>query len=202
MSSRQRRFMPKALAFASLALIAATAHIAFETPSKPPIVATVDLEQLFNGLSEQDTEAKRLDTIASQFEKKIDELRGEVENLQAELENFEEGGEAWIMTSRKAETAISEYKAYEQFARLKIEAERSKSMRNIYTKIKQVVAEFSAAQSPPLDMVLIDDSIPDFEPSDTAGTQRQISARRMLYVNNSYDITEEVLARMNSTTGG
>ena len=202
MRSNQRRFMTATLAFASLALIAATARMAFETPSTPPIVATVDLEKLFNGLTEQDVEAKRLDTIATEFDQNIEALRAEVENLQAELENFEEGGEAWLMTSRKAEAAISEYRAYEQFARLKIEAERSKSMRTIYIKIKDVVAEFSAAQSPPIDMVLIDDSIPEFEPSDTAGTQQQISARRMLYANNAYDITDEVLARMNAATGG
>lgn len=202
MTSRKRRLMPSVLVLVSLALIAATAHIAFEVPSSPPIVATVDLERLFNGLTQQEAEAKRLDAIAGEFDQKINELRAEVENLQAELENFEEGGEAWIMTSRKAEAAVSEYKAYDQYARLKIEAERSKSMRNLYTKIKDEVASFAIEQSPQIDMVLIDDSIPEFEPSDTAGTQQQISARRLLYVKNSFDITDEVLARMNMASGG
>ena len=202
MTPRQRRLMPSVLAFASLALIAATAHIAFEIPTRPPIVATVDLEQLFNGLAEQEAEGNRLDTIAKEYDQHIEELRSEVENFQAELENFEEGGEAWLMTSRKAEEAISEFKAYEQFSRLKIEAERSKSMREIYAKIKEEIAVFSAEQAPPIDMVLIDDSIPEFEPSDTAGTQRQISARRLLYANSSFNITEQVLARMNAASGG
>lgn len=202
MTSRKRRLMPSVLALVSLALVAATAHIAFEVPSRPPIVATVDLERLFNGLTQQEAEAKRLDAIAGEFDQHINELRGEVENLQAELENFEEGGEAWIMTSRKAEAAVSEYKAYDQYARLKIEAERSKSMRNLYSKIKEEVASFAAEQSPQIDMILIDDSIPEFEPSDTAGTQQQISARRLLYVKNSFDITDEVLARMNVASGG
>ena len=199
---QQRRVMPIVLAIASLALIAGTARFALQVPSAPPIVATVDLERLFNGRADQTSEAERLNTIAETFDAKVAALRDDVENLQAELENFEEGGEAWIGTSQRVANAISEYRAYEQYARLKMEAERSKSMRASYDRIKDAVASFATSQSPPIDVVLIDDSIPDFEPSDIAGTERQISARRVLYVNNSYDITDAILASMNGAAGG
>ena len=200
-SSRPRHLLviPAAIAFA---MIAGATAIAFKAPSRAPIVATVDLEKIFNGLAAQDQEAARIAKVAENFEAEIENLRAEVENLQAELENFEEGGDGWITTSRKVETAVSEYLAYEQYARVKIEAERSKSMRSLYAGIKEAVAAFSAEQSPPIDMVLIDDSIPEFEPADMAGTQKQISARRMLYVNNGFDITEAILAKMNASTGG
>jgi Skp family chaperone for outer membrane proteins len=194
--------MPILLAIASLALVAASAHIALNIPTAPPIVATVDLERLFNSLPEQTSESERLDAIAGEFDEQVAALRDDVENLQAELENFQEGGDTWVATSRKVAGAISEYRAVEKYARLKMEAERSKSMRSIYDRIRESVAAFAASQSPPIDIVLIDDSIPEFEPSDTAGTQRQISARRVLYVNNAFDITDALLASMNGTAGG
>lgn len=198
----QRRVMPTLLAIASLALVAASAHIALNIPTVPPIVATVDLERLFNSLPDQTSESERLDAIAVEFDEQVAALRDDVENLQAELENFQEGGDAWVATSRKVAGAISEYRAVEKYARLKMEAERSKSMRSIYDHIRESVATFAASQSPPIDIILIDDSIPEFEPSDTAGTQRQISARRVLYVNNAFDITDALLASMNGTAGG
>lgn len=199
---KQRRVMHILLAITSLALVAATARLSLNVPTAPPIVATVDLEKLFNSRSDQAGEAQRLSGIAEDFDTQVADLRDVVENLQAELENFEEGGAAWIAASQKVANAVSEYRAFEQYARLKMEAERSKSMQGSYERIKQIVASFAAAQSPPIDIVLIDDSIPDFEASDLAGTERQISARRMLYANESYDITDAILATMNGAAGG
>lgn len=202
MSIRRRNLFLAIPAAVAVAVIAGATSIAMNVPSRPPIVATVDLEQLFNGLDNQEAETARMEKIAKEFETKIEDLRAEVEDLQAELENFEEGGDAWIATSRQVQNAISEYRAYEQYARIKVEAERAKSMRNLYARIKTAVKDFSSEQTPPIDMVIIDDSIPNFEPADMAGTQRQISARRVLYANSTFDITEALLARMNTSSGG
>ena len=202
MSIRRRNLFLAIPAAVAVAVIAGATSIAMNVPSRPPIVATVDLEQLFNGLDNQDAETARMEKIAKEFENKIEDLRAEVEDLQAELENFEEGGDAWIATSRQVQNAISEYRAYEQYARIKVEAERAKSMRNLYARIKTAAKDFASEQTPPIDMVIIDDSIPNFEPADMAGTQRQISARRVLYANSTFDITEALLTRMNTSSGG
>ena len=202
MSIRRRNLFLAIPAAVAVAVIAGATSIAMNVPSRPPIVATVDLEQLFNGLDNQDAETARMENIAKEFENKIEDLRAEVEDLQAELENFEEGGDAWIATSRQVQNAISEYRAYEQYARIKVEAERAKSMRNLYARIKTAAKDFASEQTPPIDMVIIDDSIPNFEPADMAGTQRQISARRVLYANSTFDITEALLTRMNTSSGG
>ena len=133
MSIRRRNIFLAIPAAVAVALIAGATSIALSVPSRPPIVATVDLEQLFNGLENQDAETARIDKIAKEFETQIEDLRAEIEDLQAELENFEEGGDAWIATSRQVQNAASEYRAYEQYSRIKIEAERAKSMRNLLT---------------------------------------------------------------------
>ncbi len=194
----RKRLAPTLLALAALGLMAAGAGIAMNLPTKPPLVATVDLERLFNGLDVQKTEDTRLQAVAKVHEDKIESLRAEVENFQSELENFEPSSEAWLSTNQKAENAVSSFLAYEQFARLKVEAELAKSTRTIYTNIRTTISKFCAAQNPPIDMVIVDDSIPAFEPADSAGTRQQISARRILYANSAYDITDAVLNRMNT----
>ncbi|MAD18619.1 MAG: hypothetical protein CMJ52_00125 [Planctomycetaceae bacterium] len=186
---------------AAIALLAGAARIMLAVPNSPPIVATVDLERLFNNLGIQQTEGQRVDAVAVRYDQQLDELRGRIENLQAELENFEQGGEAWLQTSRDAEAAISEYQAIEQFARLKVEAERAKSMRTVYERIRTEVEAFSKAQDPPIDMVIIDDTVPQLEPSTAEAMQKQISARRMIYSSDAFDITDLLLDRMNAASG-
>ena len=63
------------------------------------------------------------------------------------------------------------------------------------------IKEFAASQTPAIDYVLIDDTIPELEPSTADAMQKQISARRMIYATESFDITDIILARMNGKAG-
>ena len=70
-------------------VLAGGSRLMFAPPTAPPLVATIDLERLFNGLDAQKTEGARVDAVAVKYDKQLDLLRGQIENLQAELENFE-----------------------------------------------------------------------------------------------------------------
>lgn len=187
---------------AAVTVLAGAARLVLAgVPNRPPIVATIDIERLFGGLDVLKTEEARVDEVAAGFEQQLGDIRSQIEELQAELENFEEGGEAWLGISTRVETSISEYRAIEQFAQLKVEAERSKAMRNVYESMKSEIAAFAESQDPPIDYVLIDDTIPELEPSTADAMQKQISARRMIYSTTSFDITDIMLTRMNGKSG-
>ena len=66
---------------------------------------------------------------------------------------------------------------------------------------KSEIAALAASQTPAIDYVLIDDTIPELEPSTAEAMQKQISARRMIYATNSFDITDLMLDRMNGKAG-
>lgn len=170
-------------------------------PNRPPIVASVDVERLFNNLDFRAGEVARIEQLAADYDGQLADIRAQIEDYQAELENFEQGGEAWMELSQKAEVAISEYQAIEQFARLKIEAERAKTIKTVYELIKEEIAAFSQEQSPKIDYVFVDDTISDFGPSGAEEMQRQIASRRLLYTADAFDITDAMLARMNGTGG-
>jgi Skp family chaperone for outer membrane proteins len=189
------------IGIASLAMLAGAARTILDLPTRPPIVATVDLERLFNNLDVRQAGEDRVSEIGSRFDTQLEELRGRIESLQADLENFEQGGEDWLRINDTVQSTISEYRAIEQYAQLKIEAERSKAMKGVYETIKNEIASFAAAQTPPIDFVLIDDTIPELEPSTADAMLKQISARRMVYATSQFDITDAVLARMNGRGG-
>jgi Skp family chaperone for outer membrane proteins len=189
------------IGIASLAILAGAARTILDLPTRPPIVATVDLERLFNNLDLRQAGEDRVAALGGQFDKQLEELRGRIESLQADLENFERGGEDWLRINDTVQSTISEYRAIEQYAQLKIEAERSKAMKGVYETIKTEITSFAAAQTPPIDFVLIDDTVPELEPSTADAMLKQISARRMIYATSQFDITDAVLARMNGRGG-
>jgi Skp family chaperone for outer membrane proteins len=186
---------------ASLAMLAGAARTFLELPTRPPIVATIDLERLFNNLDLRQAGEDRVAEIGARFDKDLEKLRGDIESLQADLENFEQGGDDWLRINDNVQSAISEYRAIEQYAKLKIEAERSKAMKSVYETIKSEIEDFAEAQTPPIDFVLIDDTVPELEPSTADAMLKQISARRMIYATSQFDITDAVLARMNGRGG-
>ncbi|MFM1833108.1 MAG: hypothetical protein RLZZ461_1424 [Planctomycetota bacterium] len=189
------------IGIASLAMLAGAARTIIGLPTRPPIVATVDLERLFNNLDLRQSGEDRVAALGGQFDKQLEELRGRIESLQADLENFEQGGEDWLRINDTVQSTISEYRAVEQYAQLKIEAERSKAMKSVYEAIKSEITSFAAAQTPPIDFVLIDDTVPELEPSTADAMLKQISARRMVYATKQFDITDAVLTRMNGRGG-
>jgi Skp family chaperone for outer membrane proteins len=189
------------IGIASLAMLAGAARTILGLPTRPPIVATVDLERLFNNLDLRQSGEDRVAALGGQFDKQLEELRGRIESLQADLENFEQGGEDWLRINDTVQSTISEYRAVEQYAQLKIEAERSKAMKSVYEAIKSEITSFAAAQTPPIDFVLIDDTVPELEPSTADAMLKQISARRMVYATKQFDITDAVLTRMNGRGG-
>ncbi len=203
MTSRSRRTLAlAATGVASIIMLAGAARAIFAgIPTRAPIVATLDLQRTFNSVDLLKSEESRVEKIGAGFDAQLDELRGSIESLQADLENFEQGGEDWMRMNREVESTVSEYRAIEQYARLKIEAERAKTMRTVYETIKAEAASFAKAQDPPIDYILMDDTIPSLEPSSAEAMQKQISGRRMIYSTTEFDITDALIARINGSGG-
>ena len=197
-----RTLRPVLFCLAAVVVLAgATRLVISGLPTRPPIVATIDIERLFDNLELLKEQEKAVEKVGASFDDQLENLRGQVEELQAELENFEPGGEPWLQINQNVEETISDFRAIEQFSKLKFEAERSKAMRTVYEAIKSEMAEFCSSQDPPIDYVLVDDTIPELEPSTAEMMQKQISARRMIYANRAFDITDIILARMNGKAG-
>jgi Skp family chaperone for outer membrane proteins len=164
-------------------------------PTRPAVVAAVDLEKVFNSTNLHANSEARLKTLSDQFDAKLKELEAAMKDLQSELDVFQPGSPQALDLESRVQAAIGEYKAYDQYARLKIESEKAKTMRSTYEEIKKAAAELAQANS--VDMVFIDDSIPDIDPSNSQQTIRQISARRLLYSNNDFDMSDELVTFLN-----
>ncbi|MFZ9691844.1 MAG: OmpH family outer membrane protein [Phycisphaerales bacterium] len=165
-------------------------------PQRPAVVASVDLERVFNSIDLQAKTEARLQTVAADLDAQRKVLRDGIEELNAELETFQPGSAAQLEVATRIEEAISEFRAFEGFARAKAEAEQAKAMRQIYMKIRQAAADLAKERG--WDYVMVDDSIPTIEPTDSQRMLQQISSRRFLFANPSFDITDDLIAKLNA----
>jgi Skp family chaperone for outer membrane proteins len=165
-------------------------------PQRPAVVASVDLERVFNSIDLQAKTETRLKAVAADLDAQRTVLRDGIEELNAELESFQPGSAAQLEVATRIEEAISEFRAFEGFARAKAEAEQAKAMRQIYMTIRQAAADLAKERG--WDYVMVDDSIPTIEPTDSQRMLQQISSRRFLYANPSFDITDDLIAKLNA----
>ena len=87
------------------------------------------------------------------------------------------------------------YRAFFEGGRRSLDARKALTLRRIYADIKGAVMEYSEEHG--VDIVFVDDSISRIPVTTEEETQRQISARRMLYASREIDITDAIIDRMN-----
>ncbi|MFM1890745.1 MAG: hypothetical protein RLZZ565_1502 [Planctomycetota bacterium] len=182
----------------ALAMLVAGSLLALAAfaPQRPAVVASVDLERVFNSIDLQAKTEARLKAVAADLDAQRKTLRDGIEELNAELESFQPGSAAQLEVATRIEEAIAEFRAFEGFARAKAEAEQAKSMRQIYMTIREAAMDLAKERG--WDYVMVDDSIPTIEPTDSQRMLQQISSRRFLYANPSFDVTDDLIAKLNA----
>jgi Skp family chaperone for outer membrane proteins len=162
---------------------------------KPAVLATVDLEKIFNHLDEREHADTELAQLANELQKNIDGIVRRINALEEELEVYERGSDKYQETLEKLSLLSLEYQADVEWSRQMIEFQRAVILRRIYTSIRAFMDDEAKARG--IDIVFVDDTVVELPPGDEQETTRQISARRMLYTNPAIDITDNVIRRMN-----
>lgn len=163
---------------------------------RPAVVATVDLERLFENLNERAAEDARLQAMATNIEQEAEKRRNKIRGLDEELKIHPAGSEKAQQIQDELAMESIQYQAWIEFQRQSLEREKGLVMMKIYRSIKRSVQEMSEANG--YDIVLLNDSLKDLQRGPEQGVVQQISARRMLYTNPTLDITNALLARMNN----
>ena len=176
------------------------AGYAMNAPMKPAVVAVVDLEKVFNNLDSRQTEETKIIAMRDEMIEKADGMRDELELISAELESLEAGSATMIEMNDQAISISGKLRAFETYGKLLIEREQASALRTTYDLIRIEAGKLSESMG--IDLVLLNDSIPVVDLTDAAGTLQQISARRILWANNTLDITENLLAQMNNAGAG
>lgn len=190
------RISATALLLAAVGGVMLLAGAALFTIGRPAVVATVDLERVYEALDEQAAADASVEALAATMNRDAELRRESIERLRGELEAFKPGSTAHKETMNRIELELLNYNVHVDFDRQRIEARRSEFIRAIYGRVKVSLAAMAEEQK--IDIVFLNDSIPPIEATDAQRTMQQISARRMLFSAPSLDISDALIQRMNA----
>lgn len=162
---------------------------------QPAVVATVDLERVFNNLEELGAADNELTKMATELQEEINTRAAALERLNEEVEVYTPGTDQHQQAMAAVALQSHELRAFMEWGHRRLEVKKAASLRRIYNSIKAGVERESRENG--YDIVFVNDSLQPILPADEEETQRQITARRMLYANPQLDITSDVIARMN-----
>jgi Skp family chaperone for outer membrane proteins len=189
------RFLASPLAAALVVAAALLGGAAVLSP-RPSTVGTVNLEKVFNTINLQAIREADLKAMVTRMKAREVELEKAVKDLESELDSFQPGSKSAIEAQNKVQAAVGEFRAYGQYSRLKLEAEEARFMRETYLAIREAAGRYARQNG--IDVVLLDDSIPEFQTGTADRTVQQISNRRVLFANPELDLSDALIAFMNA----
>jgi Skp family chaperone for outer membrane proteins len=175
------------------ALVLAAAAI---FPARPAVVATVDIEKVFEVIVETKANEAKARSMADALTADRDRMSRELQDLQSELESFKSGSPPWNEAFRKIEEAVASMRAQEQYGKMKLESESAGMMRELYGRVK--TASEALAKEMKIDYVLVNDALAPIEPANMQATKQQMALRRFLYASSEFDLTPALVAKLDA----
>ncbi len=151
--------------------------------SRPPNMAAVRMESLFDGLSERAAAKAEIKGMEEKLKDIIDDARREPLTDEIALKKL--NLRFWL------DQVLAE-----------LEVEKALRLRLLYINIKKAIKDLAEAEE--YDIIVLDDSIeePTFERDSRipaqAQVQQQIITSKILYLGSSFDITDDLIMRMNN----
>lgn len=173
-----------------------TATPAPEQAPGPMLIAAFDLEKTFNSLEEKKAADADLQRIADGMKKQTDADGKVLKTMETELEDLQAGTPKHKELMENLVLKTHEYQAQIEFFKAKIDVERARMMKQVYMNIRKAAEQLAKERG--YAIVFVDDSIAPIPPGTEEEINRQISARRMVYVNPQVSVTEELISRMNN----
>lgn len=185
-----------AVALAAVLILAFQALGSRAAAPTPVTAATVDLERVFEALTELASEQTHLQELGANMDTENNARQAELTRMDEELATLQVGTERYDQLESQYIQKSIEYQAWIEFMRRQIDREKALVLEKVYNSVKQAVRDMAVQHG--YDIVYLNDSLKPLQRGSEASIQQQISARRMLFTGPSLDITDDLIQRMNN----
>ena len=159
-------------------------------------IATVTLDGMFVGLTEGIEANQELKILAAKLEAESEASREEIVNDSEDLELLAPGSPAHQKLQEELTWKTHKRRALIDYGAEKLDVSKSKVLKTVYVHIKEAVAELADEHG--YDIVLVDDSVFEFETNSESEMLYEIAMLRVLYSRDVVDITDELVEYMNA----
>lgn len=188
---------------------------AYLRAGQPTVIVTLNLAKVMENLDQRADSSARLNALRDSMTKEQESRSADVKKLTDEADKTKTELEAAAdpKVKKSLETKLQEqqeaaamatldFQAWFAFTSEKADIEAALAMQDLYRSVKTAASQMAAANG--YDLVLVDDSQgeigtnPEARVSRVDQVRQQIAGRRMLHVNPTIDITEDLIQRMNN----
>ncbi len=169
--------------------------------SRPPNMAAVRMESLFDGLNERAAAKAEIEALEADIRAQAASREAQIKGMEEELKDIIDDARRGPLTDDIALKKLK-LKFWVEQALAELEVEKALRLRLLYINIKKAIKDLAEAEE--YDIIVLDDSIeePTFErdsriPAQTQ-VQQQIINSKILYLESSFDITDDLIMRMNN----
>jgi Skp family chaperone for outer membrane proteins len=190
----RRSFVTLALAAVALVLPAR-----FAAAQDNPKIATVNVGKVFNEMQETKDYKQKMESDRQAVENEANRRKAEVEEIRKARSLFNEGTEDYNKKNRELIQKTLEFQTWNQLYNLELARTQKLQLRSLFEKIEQATKEVAEARK--LDLVLVDqkaDLPVDLEQIDIKALLNIFGQRNVMYNNGKFDITAEVLAKVDA----
>jgi Skp family chaperone for outer membrane proteins len=164
--------------------------------SIPANIAVVDVEKVFNSLTERNELQRQLQDYAGQLQADLKKAEDDAKAAATTAQALGDGPEKRTAVAKAAELQIS-LRAKREVSEAMLDQRTSELFRNLFAKIQGATKKL--AESRGVTMVIAsDESVKVAEQANTAETQRIISMRRILFASKGHDLTDDLIAQLNN----
>ncbi|MCZ6493889.1 MAG: OmpH family outer membrane protein [Planctomycetota bacterium] len=164
-------------------------------PSRPAIIASVDLEKVFNDIGLRAEAEIELDQLKQRFQEEADALRKEATRLEQDLDLLVRGTPQYQKAEKEYKQVALDFRALVEFNKAKLGARRAEARKDIFDQIVRAAGSFAGAHG--IDYILADDSRVNLQEGSELQIVQQISLRRVVYADPAFDITDELIGWIN-----
>jgi len=164
-------------------------------PSRPAIIASVDLEKVFNDIGLRAEAEIVLDQLKQRFQEEADALRREATRLEQDLDLLVRGTPQYQKAEKEYKQVALDFRALVEFNKAKLGARRAEARKEIFDQIVRAAGSFAGAHG--IDYILADDSRVNLQEGSELQIVQQISLRRVVYADPAFDITDELIGWIN-----
>ncbi|MCC6579441.1 MAG: OmpH family outer membrane protein [Phycisphaeraceae bacterium] len=163
---------------------------------RPTAIAVVDVERSMNAMDEMTQIQANMNTLLDRSKNEELDRRKKLEQLQQDLQLLQAGTDAFRQKSDELQLKAIELDSWSKFQQGALQREQVLQLTNLYRKLLDMVGKVAGDNG--FDMVIFKEKDPEFRNVKPDALSALISLRKVLWVREDLDLTDQVILRMNN----
>jgi Skp family chaperone for outer membrane proteins len=167
-----------------------------QAQARPTAIAVIDVEKAMVALEEKTQVEADMKTEFEQIKQEHENRRNKLKQMKEDMDLLQPGTDAYMKKAEEFNLEGMQLDGWYKYKQARMQSESVLQLGNMYRKLMDTIAKIAGESG--YDMVLFKEKQPNFTNVKPEALSAIISMRKVLWVRNDLDITDQVVQRMNN----